>query len=75
MRRMEMIVHMAMKIARPVEPGAGPDKDPAVEPLRPVITVGSTIIRRDIVVAVRADRLGSDVDADADLSLRLGCCC
>src|SRR5258708_3120853 len=45
--RIEAVVHVAVEVVLPVEPGAGSDKHAAVEPLRPVITVGGAVVGRE----------------------------
>jgi hypothetical protein len=62
MVRMEAIVHVAVEIARPVKPRTDTDEDPSGEPFWAVVAIWSTVIRRDVVVAVRTDRCHSDVD-------------
>jgi hypothetical protein len=69
---MEMVIYMATKVGRAVEPWAGTDEDTAVEPLRAIVAVGSTAIGRYIIVAVGAVRGHSDVDGD--LGLGFGGC-
>ena len=63
------VVHVAIKSMRTVEPGACADKDAAVEPFRTVVAIRSAIVRRVIVVSVRAGRR----DADTDRNLRVRC--
>lgn len=66
--RIEVVVHMAVEVPRPVEPWSRADKHAAIEPFRPVIAVWSAVVGRVIEVPVRAHRGRPDVDADADLS-------
>jgi hypothetical protein len=49
----EMVVHVAAKVSRAVEPRAGTNENAAVEPLRTVVAVGSAVIRREVIVAIR----------------------
>jgi len=58
----EVMIHMPVEMFRSVEPGAGADEHASREPLRAVVTVGSTVIRRDLVISVRADRWLADSD-------------
>src|SRR5580698_5504208 len=62
--RIVAVVHVAVKIAMSVKPGACADKRPAIEPIRPVISVGSTAIWSVVIVAIRAYRLNSDIDTN-----------
>jgi hypothetical protein len=56
-------IDMAIEVFAAVVPGAGTDEYAAVEPLRAVIAIGRAIVRRDGVVAIRANGSRSDVDA------------
>jgi hypothetical protein len=47
-----------------VEPGAGADEHAAAEPLRPVIPVWGASVWREVVVAIRANRRGPDLDGN-----------
>jgi hypothetical protein len=48
-----------------VVPGAGTDEDATDEPVRPVVSVGGTIVRGIIVVAIGADWRGAVIDGCA----------
>jgi len=48
-----------------VVPGAGADEDAADEPVRPVVSVGSTVVGGIIVVAIGADWRGAVIDRSA----------
>lgn len=72
MVRVEVVIHVAMEVVGTVEPRASTDEDAAGEPFGTVVAVGRTAIRSGVIVAVRAVRGGSDVDADTDLSFCLG---
>jgi hypothetical protein len=65
------VVHVPIEPARPVEPGAGSKKHPASKPIRPIVAVGGTVVRRIVEVPIRADR--SHSNADADLCRRQRC--
>jgi len=65
---MKMIVDVAVKTLRPVKPGADANKYASGEPFGAVVAVGSAVVGRDIVVAVRTVGCGSHFDGD----LRLG---
>jgi hypothetical protein len=71
--RVVAIVDIAMEVFRAVKPWAGSDKDAIGKPLGAVITVGSTTVRRGLVVTVRTN--GRYTDADADLGLGSGSTC
>ena len=60
----EAVIHMAIKVLGAAEPRAGSDENAATEPLRPVVPVWATVIRREIVVTVGANRFRSDIDGD-----------
>ena len=48
-----------------VVPGAGADEDATDEPVRPVVSVGSTVVGGIIVVAIGADWRGAVIDRSA----------
>jgi hypothetical protein len=50
------VVYMAMKAVRAVEPGTRTDKNSTREPFGAIVAVGSTGVRRILVVTVRAHR-------------------
>jgi hypothetical protein len=60
----EAVINVAVKVARTMKPGAGSDEHSAAEPLRPIVAVRGAIVRREVVVAIRADRTGSDIYGD-----------
>jgi len=70
--RVEVIIHMAAEMVRPVEPGTYSDKDSAVKPLRPIVSIGSAIVGGHIIVTVGTVGSGANVDAYADLRLGFG---
>jgi hypothetical protein len=72
MLRVIVVVDVAVEVIWTVKPGARPDKDAAAKPLRAVVAVGSAVIGRDVVVAIRAYRSRADVDTDLSLRRR-GC--
>ena len=65
-----MVVDMASKLRRSVEPWASANENATNEPFRTVITGRSTGVRRDVIVTVRT--IGGHSDLDADLSARSG---
>src|ERR1700733_7005911 len=68
--RIVAVVHVAVKAARTVKPGAGPDEDPSYPPVGPVVAVGSAVVRSIVKISVGADRRHSNIDADVNLSRR-----
>jgi len=60
-------VNVTAESDRTMEPGTGPKKDSASEPSWAVVAERSAVIRGVIVVAVRTNRLGADVDGDLHL--------
>ena len=61
--RVEMIIYVAMKIARAVEPPASADEGAVIKPFRAVVAIRSTGIRSVVEVTVGAYWGRSDVDA------------
>jgi hypothetical protein len=59
---MEMIIDVAVKTLRTVEPGADAEEDSAGKPLRAVVAVGSAVVGRDVVVAIGTDGRGPNFD-------------
>jgi len=68
----EMVIYMAAKVFIAVKPRASTDEDTAGEPFRTVVAVGSTGVRSEVVVAVRACGFGTDVDANLSLCFGSG---
>jgi hypothetical protein len=68
----ETVIYMAAKVVRAVKPRAGTDEDAADEPFRTVVAVGSTGVRSEVVIAVRASGFGTDVDVDLSLGFGSG---
>jgi hypothetical protein len=60
----EAVINVAVEVVRTVEPRTGSDEHTAIEPLWPVVSVRSTVIRREVVVAVRAYWFRANVDGD-----------
>src|ERR1700680_3001172 len=63
---------MAAKVFISVKPRASTDEDTAGEPFRTVVAVGSTGVRSEVVVAVRACGFGTDGDVDLGLCFGSG---
>jgi hypothetical protein len=66
MVRIVVGIYFAVEVFRSVKPGANADEDALIEPLRAIVTGGSTIIGSNIIVAVGT--IGSYPDFDGDLS-------
>jgi hypothetical protein len=64
MMRIVAIVDVAIEAVRAVEPGPSSNEHPARKPIRPVVTVGRTVIWRVVEVAVGAHRCHSNVDGN-----------
>jgi hypothetical protein len=71
---MEVIVYVAAEVGVTMKPWAGTEEDSAGEPFGAVVAVGSALVGRGFVVAVRAGRGWSDVDADLSLGFGSICC-
>jgi len=54
--RIVAVVDMPIKSVRPVKPGAGSDEHPSEKPIRPVITVGRTLVRSIVEIAIGTNR-------------------
>lgn len=70
--RIEAVVYVAEKTVRSVKPRASANKHAADKPIRPVITVRSTVIRGIVEVPIRANGSRPDVYVDRNLGLRHG---
>src|ERR1700733_3704112 len=65
----ELMIDVAVEVIRPVIPRASSDEDTAAsEPLGPIVTIRSAILRRSLVIPVRATRRFSY--ADGNLCMR-----
>jgi hypothetical protein len=64
---MKMIVYVAVEVIRAMKPWASANENTARKPFRPVVAVGSTAIRRSIIVTVGTIGGRSHADSDADL--------
>ena len=58
----QVVIDMSVKMIRPVIPGSCPDEDTAGEPFRAIVTIRSAVVRRRLVVPVRANRRFSNGD-------------
>ena len=68
--RIKAVVDMAEEAVRAVKPGACSNEHPASKPIRPVITVRSTVVWGIVEVAVRAHGSHADIYADGNLRWR-----
>jgi hypothetical protein len=64
----ETMIDVSVEMTRPVIPRSRSDEYTARKPLRPIITVRGTVIRRYFVISVRTDRRLSN--ANRNLRLR-----
>ena len=60
----EAVINVAAEVVGAVEPRAGSDEHTAVEPLGPVVSIWGAVVWGEVVVAVWASRLGSNIDGD-----------
>jgi len=67
---MEMVIYVAVEACGTMKPRAGANEEAAGKPLWTVVAVGGTVVRSNVIVAVRAFR--RDADVDLYLSLRFG---
>ena len=58
----ETVINMPVKSVGPVKPGSGANKQAGGKPLRAIVTIRGTVIRRSLIVSIRASRRFSDVD-------------
>jgi hypothetical protein len=65
--RVEAVIHVAMETRRAVEPRSHTEKYAANKPIRPVVPIRSTVIRRVIEISIRTDGRNSDIHAYRDL--------
>jgi hypothetical protein len=62
--RIVAIVHVTIEAVRTVEPGASPDKQPTIEPIRSIVSVRGTAVGSIVIIAIRTSGFRSYVDAD-----------
>jgi hypothetical protein len=67
MMRIEAVIHVTMKTRRAVEPRTYTDKYAINKPIRPVVPIRSTVIRRVIEVSIWTDWRRPDVHSYRDL--------
>ncbi len=71
--RAEVVIHVAVKTSGAMEPWAGAKEHAAIEPLGSIVAVRGAVIRRNVIVTVRAVGSRSDVDAKTDLGIGAWC--
>jgi len=60
----EMVIDVSVEVIRPMKPRSCADEDPAREPLRAIVAVRSAVVRRNLVIPVRAHRGGANFDCN-----------
>jgi hypothetical protein len=63
--KVETMIDVSVETTRPMEPGSGPDEYASRKPFRAVITVRSTVIRRNFIIPVRTN--GRPFNSDSNL--------
>ncbi len=58
----EAVINVSVESVRPVKPGPGANEEAAGKPLRAIVTIRGTVIRRGLIVSIRASRRFSDTD-------------
>jgi hypothetical protein len=71
--RIKPVIDMSVKAAMAVKPRTCSKKHPANKPIRPVVTIRSTVIWGIVEVSVRTHGSWSDVYANGNLRLRHRC--
>jgi hypothetical protein len=69
---MEAVIYMAREFLGAMKPRSSADEDASVKPFRAVVACGSTVIRSDVIVTIRAVRGNADLDADLRLCVGRG---
>jgi hypothetical protein len=60
----EAVINVAAEVVGAAKPTAGSDKHAIGEPLGTVVPIWGTVVWGEVVVAIRANRLWSDIDGD-----------
>jgi hypothetical protein len=60
----EAVINVAAEIVGAVKPRASSDEHATVEPLGPVVSIWGAVVWGEVVKAIRASRLWSDIDGD-----------
>jgi hypothetical protein len=58
------VIHVAVETMRPAVPGSCPKEYPADKPIRPIVPIGSTVIRRIVKVPIGTHRRHANVDGN-----------
>src|SRR6185437_264997 len=61
MTYIKAVVHLPAEVLRPLEPRPRSSEDPMRKPRRPIVVIGSAVIRRVIIVSVRTRRRGPNL--------------
>ena len=64
MMGIEVVIHVAMKIMGAVKPRAGSEEHASAEPFGAVVPVGRAMVRREVIVAIWAQRFWSDLNCN-----------
>jgi hypothetical protein len=64
MVRIVMCIYFAPEVIRTMKPRPNSDEDARIEPLWTIVTSGSTVIRRNVIIAVGTIRSYTDLDGD-----------
>jgi hypothetical protein len=73
MMTIKVVIHMAVEIARAVEPGACANENTAAKPLGTIVPIGSTIIWWIVIITIRTYRSYADTYANLGLNVRCTC--
>src|SRR5438093_11804008 len=60
----EAVINVAAEVVGAAEPRAGSDEHAAGEPLGTIVPIWGAVVWGEVVVAIRASRLWSDIDGD-----------
>jgi hypothetical protein len=69
----EMVIHFAAEVVRAMKPWANSNEDASGKPFWTIVAGRSTVIRSDVIVAVRAIRGYADLHGDLCICRRGGC--
>src|SRR5215469_12776235 len=64
------VIHMATEMFRTAIPRTRADEHAAYEPIRPVVAIRRTLVRRKVEIAVGACWRGADIHTDGNLGFR-----
>jgi hypothetical protein len=60
----EVVINVTVEVGGTVEPWAGSDENAAAEPLWPVVSIWSAVVRSRVEVTIGANRRCSDIDGN-----------